>query len=1357
MLCLLLLAIAAVRGGASTLRYITTTDGLSFGSVTTIMQDAAGMMWFGTIDGLNMFDGKKLYNFDDNVIGYDLHGSMVSGLATTGDGSTWIQTNEGLHRFRSADDLFEFYPEFSEYKGKSEHSLVFSSGNRFYLVASDGAIHYLEDGFVNQFSTLAGIDTSQGRIVGVDWTNPERIVVFCTDAVMIYGVRRYDGHYELTGDKAVYEADITDCFPDGDNLWVVNRRGELQNYNSSIHAFATVADLSGEIARRNVVTDVCADHHGNILVGFKSEGVVKISSGGKKIEDTGIRSAVFDMMHDRYQDIIWIGTDGQGVIQWINDTFSIYTCMYSDLLHSIFAPTRSIYLDRSDNTLYLGTKGDGILRIDRFAPYHAIKPQQLSYITTRNTDLSGNSVYVMAPGRKGRVWIGSEGGLDYLSKSDKTIRKVIDTPPLLRYIHAIIEESDSVLWAATTGLGIFRVVIADSPQGVRVLSHSYFSLPGGASNYFFTIMRGVDGCIYAGNRGEGVFKVTENGLERFVTGTGEKGDLINNEVFSLEMTPDSALWIGTSKGVLRHNTDGSEVLYNADTGFPSSYIHSMYFDGENLWLSTNAGLIRFVPSNETFQVYGRQNGVNIVEFSDGAFAESDGGLFFGGNNGFVLASRNPEVQPEAQRYHPPLSFTGLRINGERRAFRCYIRNSGNHVPSLTLSHDENNIGIGMTVPEYINSANLELLYRMDGDNDWIKADNYYATFNRLSPGSYELQARYHDTVTGYESPVSVMKLRVTPPWYLSWPVKLIYLALIIMLGAHMYRLLKRRERMKRLLQIEKIEREHHNQLYEQKLRFFTNITHEFCSPLTLIYGPCERLLTYEHSDNYICRYVNLIKQNAERLNSLIQEVIDFRRLETGHRERNVSTIDVTALSTQILASFEHLAEQNSLTLEGVIGQGIMFDTDGSAFTKIFYNLVSNAFKYTPEGGSIRVSVGIEGSSLMLSVYNTGKGITPEDQKRIFNRYEVLDNLEINATKGLSARNGLGLAICHSMVHFLDGSIDIKSEPGQYAEFIVTLPPLQVTDPNPASPDIVIPDTESVQTIGAERKPDEIGPSQESSSTSKGRILVVDDDREMRLLLREGLDEYTVVTASSVEDAMTQMRDRLPDLVITDVMMPDSDGISLISEIKNNVITSSIPVIVLSAKRSNDDRVAGLRAGADAYVPKPFTFSYLLAVIERLLTPRGSAPASSPAHFEYDRSKLQHYDDMKLVDDVVKYIEQHLHDEKLTAATIADGLGIGLRKLYRRFQQLEQPSPSDLIREIRMAQALKLMLTTTLSMKEIITRCGYRNRGSFYKTFMKKYGMPPIAYREALTSRKIDEPDDTDDLDFSDAAGDELTD
>ena len=347
-----------------------------------------------------------------------------------------------------------------------------------------------------------------------------------------------------------------------------------------------------------------------------------------------------------------------------------------------------------------------------------------------------------------------------------------------------------------------------------------------------------------------------------------------------------------------------------------------------------------------------------------------------------------------------------------------------------------------------------------------------------------------------------------------------------------------------------------------------------------------------------------------------------------------------------------------------------------------------------------------------------------------------------------------------MVLFLDGTIDIKSEAGEYAEFIVTLPPLQVTAPNPASPDIVIPDSESVQRIESERKPVAIDPVQESASKSRGRILVVDDDREMQLLLREGLDEYTVVTASSAEDAMTQMRDRLPALVITDVMMPDSDGISLISEIKNNVITSSIPVIVLSAKRSNDDRVAGLRAGADAYVPKPFTFSYLLAVIERLLTPRGHVAAASPAHFDYDRSKLQHYDDMKLVDDVVKYIEQHLQDEKLTAATIADGLGIGLRKLYRRFQQLEQPSPSDLIREIRIAQALKLMLTTTLSMKEIITRCGYRNRGSFYKTFMKKYGMPPIAYREALTSRKIDEPDDSDEVEDSgtaDAVGDEVTD
>lgn len=1347
-LCALFSVLAAEKSAASTLRYITTTDGLTFGSVTCIMQDPSGIMWFGTIDGLNMFDGKRLYNSNDNLIGHDLHGSMVSALTTTDDGSLWIQTNEGLHRFRSAADTLGYYNEFSEFKGRSEHSQVYSSGARLYLVAPDGAVHYHEDGFTDGFRTLEGVDAPLGKTLCVDWSDPARMVVFCPDSVVIYGVRRDEGRYVLSDDKAVYQASITDCFPDGDNIWVINRRGELQNYNKSIHAFTTVADLSEEIARRNVVTDVCADRHGNILVGFKSEGVIKISEGGQKIEDTGIRSSVFDMMHDRYQDIIWIGTDGQGVIQWINDSFSIFTCMYSDLLHSIFAPTRSIYLDSTDNTLYLGTKGDGILRIDHFTPNHSITPQQLSYITTRNTSLSGNSVYVMTPGRSDVIWIGSEGGLDYLSKSDGRIHNVLNTPPLLRYIHGIIEDDENVLWAATTGLGIFRLVIDRTPQGIRIASYDCFSLPGAASNYFFTIMRGIDGNLYAGNRGEGVFRVTDRGLEQFATGTGPRGELINNEVFSLEMTSDSALWIGTSAGVLRHDLDGNETLYNAETGFPSSYIHSMYFDGtDNLWLATNAGLIRFVPSDETFQVYGRHNGMNMVEFSDGAFAECDGRLFFGGNNGIVLASRNPEVRPEAQRYHPPLIFTQLLINGEQRSFHHQVINGVHQAPDLTVGYDDNNIGIGMTVPEYINSANLELFYRMGGDHDWIRADNYYATFNRLSPGSYEIEARYRDTVTGYESEVSQLKLYVTPPWYLSWPAKLVYLAVVIVICIYVFKLFKRRERVKRLLQIEKIEREHHNQLYEQKLRFFTNITHEFCSPLTLIYGPCERLLSYEHSDNYVCRYVGLIKQNAERLNSLIQEVIDFRRLETGHRERNVSSIDVTALSNQILASFEHLAEQNSLTLKGEIGEGITFDTDASAFTKIFYNLVSNAFKYTPQEGVICVAVSVEAGSLVLSVYNTGKGISPEDQKRIFNRYEVLDNLEINATKGLSARNGLGLAICNSMVHFLDGTIDIDSRAGEYARFIVTLPPLPVTVANPASPDMILHQGDAaVSAITAESAMtaslDVAGlPDAEDAVESNGRILVVDDDRELLSMLREGLVGYTVVTASSADDAMAQMRDRLPDLVITDVMMPGRDGFSLIGEIKNNAITSHIPVIVLSAKHTSDDRVAGLRAGADAYVPKPFAFSYLLAVIERLLAPARHAVTTSVADFDYDRSKLQHYDDMKLVDDVVKYIESHLHDEKLTAATIADGLGIGLRKLYRRFQQLEQPSPSDMIREIRLARAMRLMLTTTLSMKEIITQCGYRNRGSFYKMFMKKYGMPPIAYRESITSRKIDDSDD----------------
>lgn len=353
-------------------------------------------------------------------------------------------------------------------------------------------------------------------------------------------------------------------------------------------------------------------------------------------------------------------------------------------------------------------------------------------------------------------------------------------------------------------------------------------------------------------------------------------------------------------------------------------------------------------------------------------------------------------------------------------------------------------------------------------------------------------------------------------------------------------------------------------MYEGKLRFFTNITHEFCTPLTLIYGPCERILQHENSDVFIKKYAQIIKSNTERLNSLIQEVIDFRRMETGNQICHIQELNISKLAKDIIDSFGELAEQNQIHLETDISPDIIWKSDYSGFTKILNNLISNAFKYSPENGTIRISIKIEVDKLNIQVYNTGKGICKENIPLIFNRYSVLDNIQENSIKGLSSRNGLGLAICQSMVELLQGTIEVKSEIDQYAQFIVNLPQLEVTE----EAEHVLNETPKSEPLSNNTNIEtaERGDYEKEFNQPETTILMIDDNKELLWMLKDILsDEYSILTAENGEEGLVLLKQKTPDLIITDIMMPKIDGITLIKQLKSNKHTMHIPLIILSAK------------------------------------------------------------------------------------------------------------------------------------------------------------------------------------------------
>lgn len=566
----------------------------------------------------------------------------------------------------------------------------------------------------------------------------------------------------------------------------------------------------------------------------------------------------------------------------------------------------------------------------------------------------------------------------------------------------------------------------------------------------------------------------------------------------------------------------------------------------------------------------------------------------------------------------------------------------------------------------------------------------------------------------------------------------IYALLILLAVLLCIRWFLLKQQRKRLFALEKMEQQHKEELYEEKLRFFTNITHEFYTPLTLIYGPCERLLEYDHSE-YIQKYVTMIKANAERLNALIQEIIDFRRLETGHQVQCIQQVDVSALCNDIIHSFSELAERNNIQVENVVSEDIVWHTDRRSLMKILNNLISNAFKYTSAGGRIRVTVDVaDNQKLRIKVYNTGKGIRQEDIPLVFNRYKVLDGVEASNIKGMTSRNGLGLAICHSMVELLKGDIQIQSEYGSYAEFIVLLPMLDLTLDIKGN-DSSVSDVTSPANVAPQVSVDALNSTEKGADIAENKILVVDDNTEMLALLQESFSkDFNVIVAQNAEQALEKVKNETPSLIITDVMMPGMDGFELTRQLKQNKYTMSIPVIILSAKNSSQEKIVGFDAGADAYIGKPFEIDYLKAIVVRLIENRSKLKDyfnSSACAYDFSHGHLVKAEDKEFLLKVTEYIENHVDSEELSLEELAEYMQVSVRTLYRRFKEIGLDSPKDYIKEYRINLAAKLLRTTSLTVQEIIYKTGFINRSHFYKEFSKHYQMTPKDYRNMYNKKE----------------------
>lgn len=1332
---LILIFLIALNGlcQANNLRQISNIENLSNNSIESLYQDHSGKLWIGTCDGLNIYNGRDITVYQPTDKSLALSGNIIDNIIETEPDILWVQTYYGLNKLNRKDNTIKYFNEF-----KQNLFMAKDRRNTLYIIQDDNYIQYFNRSS-ETFKTLSFPGIRVKNILSFIIDKDDRLWLFSKDGkIVLFNIEYAPTSIKFREVQQVnHFTSLLYCFYTGNDAIMIDSNSHLYTLNLHNGSRTFISDIRKVLKEKGEVSSIIRSNE-KIFIGFKTNGV-QILTKSKENDDYELTTlpidcGVFSLLKDRNQDIVWIGTDGQGVYIYSNDLYSIQSTNLKDYIPRVGKPVRSIYKD-SENNLWIGTKGDGIIKVYNYEITSNLNNSKIERITAENSQLFDNSVYCIKENKRYGLWIGTEFGLNYYSLKEKRLTQIElkDQDQPIIYIHDVYEQ-DSTLWIATVGMGIVRAQLKwiNNQPVLSNLRRIVINNGDIGSNYFFSIYSEDESTIWFANRGYGAFRVDTRTMKYTRLNFSNKENNRNlDEIFAITKK-GKYMYFGSSAGLIKYESPENFKILDNTLGFPNNTIHSILADNsdESFWLGTNRGLINLHPEQETFRNYGLNDGLSVIEFSDGAAFHDDENniMYVGGVNGFVSISKN---RPFDNEYIPQLTFDNLSIYGREVNINDYLKEKdGSQI--LELKSNQNFITLEVNAIDFLNANNYTFLYKIEGTKDiWIDNGNSnFIPLANLSHGEHRLYVKYVNRIVGKSSPEYTLIINILPPWYLSQAAQIIYFILFIIATASVIQLFIYKSKKKKRRFLRKLEAQHKEDLYESKLGFFTSIAHEFCTPLTLIYGPCNQILEQEDNGSGTRKYAQVILRNAQRLNSLIQDLIEFRKVETDGKPPLIEELNISDIVNEIVFSFVEFANTNNAKFYKMIPHGLKWNSDKSYITTVVSNLLSNAFKYMSEAGCVEIEIKVENENLIIRISNTGKGIKEQDLDSIFDKHIILNNLENNDSNKLWSRNGLGLAISNSMIKKLDGTINVKSTLNEWTHFIISLP-TQERNIDKIRENLLPPVT--VQTY----VPKDIGQidieiPEVVIDKSKRTLLVIDDEVDILWFISDIFSKkYNVIPVSSsleVESILTNIH---PDIILCDINMPKMDGIELINIIKNNKITAHIPLIIISAKQAVEEQVKGINAGAELYITKPFNVEYLRSSVERLVDRKSVLKeyfTSSISAYELNNGEFIHNEDSKLIREIQKIIDDNITYSQLNADFIAKKVNISTRNLYRKLAVLNCDNISNMIRNSRLFVAESLLLHSQKSIEEIVYSSGFSNRVSFYKAFSKKHSCTPGEFR-----------------------------
>lgn len=1318
---------------------------LSNNAILCMHQDAYGFMWFGTYDGLNLFDGKKVTTFRYELNNPNsLSGNNIHNIQSIGRDYLWVTTHVGLNKFSIKErKVVESYPQYK----KIELITTDNINRNTWIISKDNCIEYY-DSLRRTFQEIPfNVKIRDIKSFFVD-TRGRLCVVKRDGNLQFLALEEKKGKETKRSlsvkNRKIHDRKINQVFYEDGYIYFIDEDNDLFFYDGIKQQKIFLRNISDLVKKYGMISSLVF-FQDDVFIAFMRSGLIRLNmSSHDKAELINMTIGVFGLQKDRFQNAIWVGTDGRGVELYYSEKDKFSNILFENLPFTARRPVRSFYTDE-ENTLWIGTKGDGIIRIKDYNKFSNTKipPSNIQRIVSQS-GYHESPVYHFLRSKfnnRNDLWLSSDDGILYYSYKTRNINKLLGKSENsgITDTHTFCEVNDSVLWVSAAG-GLYKVVVDKKKHPYRIVDKQIFPFKKDGivinDEYYSMIYDGTSKIFLGSRRGYGIIRLDiHTGKYDFISMDNAQNKGLG-DVISLLLDKDSTLYIGAGSGLtqikMRQNLRNSIKQFSRHNGIINDMIHGILKDDNGIiWLSTSKGLVKYNPLNDSFFNVKSQQ-IDVMEYSDDAYwyCPMTHRLFFGGVNGLVWIE--PNNGEDDSYYKPDLLFTELNYFGNEKTLYEYNQNSSK---VLVLDDNQNTFQISFAVLDFIHGDNYDFSYILENyDSNWNslqKESKIY--FTKLPPGNYTLKVRYKSDVLYANDNTYTLKIRVLPPWYLSVPAYIVYGILFLVVVFLSFSYIRKKLRVKQELLAKRIKEEHKEKAYESKLRFFTNVTHEFYTPLTLINGAVEQIKKEGGNNERIDKYVKILHNNTLSLNELIQEVLDYRKVEESESvPQYLKYVSISKLLHNLLNSFAEIAIHNDIKLSTGIQEDLYWYTDLASLKKIISNLISNAFKYTPVGGEVRVSVQNHRSELQIIVYNTGRGIESNKLKTIFDRYRILEDTNVNANNQMTARHGLGLYICYSMTRLLHGDIEVESEVEKYTQFTVTLPNLMSEKKELEGGLRVHPVKE--EGIESEKPKEERITNVEPFESTPNLVLVVDDNPEIvefvsDILLRD----YSVVGVYSAAEAFTVLKTQSPSLIITDIMMPEIDGLSFIKTVREDKYNKHIPIIALSAKIEEQDQIKGYEFGADAYITKPFSSEVFLSIVNRFLVNRENIKEyydTVESAFEYNQGKLMHQKDREFIDNLTGILNENISDMKLGPDFVAEKMKISSRNLYRQVKKILSISPTDYIKDYKLFYASKLLISTNLSIKEIIYKVGISNKSYFYREFAKKYNMSPKQYKDS---------------------------